>query len=148
MKKIIHIETPEWWMPLAEHLDFNIAVSIGIVSLLTIIYTALGGLKAVVVTESIQTVLLLLGAAAVTVFGLLELANRDTTSLDGSSSSLPVQQERAMRAGSCNNCSTRPRSSPRSTCCNEKDRLAEAHRQLHTCCVARTTRHRIPPPPC
>ena len=72
---------PEWWLPLAEYLDFNIAVSIGIVSLLTIIYTALGGLKAVVVTESIQTVLLLLGAAGVTIFGLLELANRDTTSL-------------------------------------------------------------------
>ena len=81
MKKIIRIEMPEWWMPLAQHLDFNIAVSIGIVSLLTIIYTALGGLKAVVVTESVQTVLLLLGAAAVTVCGLLELADRDTTSL-------------------------------------------------------------------
>ncbi len=81
MKKIVHIDTPEWWLPLAEHLDFNIAVSIGIVSLLTIIYTALGGLKAVVVTESIQTVLLLLGAAAVTLFGLFKLADRDTTSL-------------------------------------------------------------------
>ena len=83
IKKIIHFETPAWWVPLAQHLDFNITVSIGIVSLLTIIYTALGGLKAVVVTESIQTVLLLLGAAAVTVFGLLELADRDTTSLAG-----------------------------------------------------------------
>jgi uncharacterized sodium:solute symporter family permease YidK len=81
LKKIIPIDAPEWWLPLAEYLDFNIAVSIGIVSLLTIIYTALGGLKAVVVTESIQTVLLLLGAAGVTIFGLLELANRDTTSL-------------------------------------------------------------------
>jgi len=61
MKKIISIQTPDWWQPLAPYLDFNIAVSISIVSLLTIIYTALGGLKAVVVTESIQTVLLLLG---------------------------------------------------------------------------------------
>ncbi|MBN2025003.1 MAG: hypothetical protein JW809_19660 [Pirellulales bacterium] len=41
----------------------------------------LGGLKAVVVTESIQTVLLLLGAAAVTGFGLARLAENDTTSL-------------------------------------------------------------------
>ena len=81
MKKIVSFEPPEWWMPLAQHFDFNIVVSVGIVSLLTIIYTALGGLKAVVVTESIQTVLLLLGAAAVTGFGLLELADRDTKSL-------------------------------------------------------------------
>jgi len=81
MKRIVSIQMPDWWLPLAPFLDFNIAVSIGIVSLLTIIYTALGGLKAVVVTESIQTVLLLLGAAAVTVFGLIRLADRDTTSL-------------------------------------------------------------------
>jgi SSS family solute:Na+ symporter len=81
MKTLIDVDTPDWWMPLAPHLDFNIAVSIGIVSLLTIVYTALGGLKAVVVTESVQTVLLLLGAAAVTVFGLVELSNRGATSL-------------------------------------------------------------------
>jgi len=81
MKRIISIETPDWWQPLAPYLDFNIAVSISIVSLLTIIYTALGGLKAVVVTESIQTVLLLLGAAAVTVYGLGRLAEGGTTSL-------------------------------------------------------------------
>ena len=81
MKTLIHIDTPDWWTPLAPHLDFNIAVSIGIVSTLTIIYTALGGLKAVVVTESVQTILLLLGAAAVTAFGLVELSHRGATSL-------------------------------------------------------------------
>ena len=81
LKTLIEIHTPDWWSPLAPYLDFNIAVSIGIVSLLTIVYTALGGLKAVVVTESVQTVLLLLGAAAVTVFGLVELADRGATSL-------------------------------------------------------------------
>lgn len=50
-----------------------INVSILIVSVLTVIYTVTGGLKAVVVTESIQTVLLLLGAVAVTGFGLIAL---------------------------------------------------------------------------
>ena len=48
------LPTPNWWAPLAPYLDFNITVSIAIVSLLTIVYTALGGLKAVVVTESFR----------------------------------------------------------------------------------------------
>ena len=81
IKRIIQIPTPDWWQPLAPYLDFNIATSISIVSLLTIVYTVLGGLKAVVVTESVQTVLLLLGAAAVTGFGLMRLAEQDTRSL-------------------------------------------------------------------
>jgi len=50
-----------------------IEVSILLVSLLTVVYTVVGGLKAVVVTESIQTVLLLFGAVAVTGFGLIAL---------------------------------------------------------------------------
>ena len=51
----------------------NVYASIIIVSSLTALYTILGGLKAVVVTESIQTVILLLGGLAVTVFALLAL---------------------------------------------------------------------------
>ena len=81
MKNIIQIQAPPWWQPISPYLDFNIAVSITIVSTLTIVYTVLGGLKAVVVTESIQTILLLLGAAAVTVYGMARLADQDTTSL-------------------------------------------------------------------
>ncbi len=81
MKQIVPLPTPSWWAPMSSYLDFNITVAIAIVSLLTILYTALGGLKAVVVTESIQTVLLLLGAAAVTGFGLQRLAEQDTRSL-------------------------------------------------------------------
>lgn len=63
--------------------DIPITVSILIVSLLTVIYTVTGGLKAVVITESIQTVLLLFGAVAVTVFALLMLGRADIHSLDG-----------------------------------------------------------------
>ena len=51
----------------------NVITSIMIISIITAIYTVLGGLKAVVVTESIQTVLLLIGAVLVTVFAILAL---------------------------------------------------------------------------
>ncbi|MHC4622106.1 MAG: sodium:solute symporter family transporter, partial [Planctomycetota bacterium] len=44
--------------------------SILIISAVTVIYTALGGLKAVVVTETIQTFLLLGGAVLITVLGI------------------------------------------------------------------------------
>ena len=60
----------------------DILWSILIVSLLTVIYTVTGGLKAVVITESIQTVLLLIGAAAVTIFGMVALHDKGITSLD------------------------------------------------------------------
>lgn len=81
MKHFIQIPAPDWWQPLVPYVDFNIAFSVAIVSLLTILYTALGGLKAVVVTESIQTILLLFGAAAVTWFGWARLAEQDVRSL-------------------------------------------------------------------
>lgn len=62
--------------------DIDIIWSILIVSTLTVIYTVIGGLKAVVITESIQTVLLLVGAIAVTLFGFIALGERGITSLD------------------------------------------------------------------
>ena len=61
----------------------SIIASILIVSTLTVLYTVLGGLKAVVVTESIQTVLLLLGALAVTVAGVLALGDSATAANQG-----------------------------------------------------------------
>jgi len=62
---------------------FGISVfwSIVLISVATAIYTVAGGLKAVVVTESIQTVLLLMGACCVTWFGFEALAERGITSL-------------------------------------------------------------------
>ncbi|NBR49470.1 sodium:glucose symporter, partial [bacterium] len=44
-----------------------------VLSLFTVVYTVLGGLKAVVMTENIQVVLLLFGATLVTVLGLFAL---------------------------------------------------------------------------
>lgn len=58
-----------------------ILASIVVVSGLTVLYTVLGGLKAVVVTESIQTVLLLLGAVAVTAFAIGALGDSGIASL-------------------------------------------------------------------
>jgi SSS family solute:Na+ symporter len=46
---------------------FNMYVSVIIISLITAVYTILGGLKAVVITESIQTVVLVTGAVIITV---------------------------------------------------------------------------------
>ncbi len=59
----------------------NVIVSILIISIVTGIYTVLGGLKAVVITEAIQTVVLIAGAIAVTVFALLALPDQGITSV-------------------------------------------------------------------
>lgn len=53
----------------------DVIYSITLISLATALYTVVGGLKAVVVTEAIQTVLLLLGATIVTVCGVYALAD-------------------------------------------------------------------------
>ena len=49
-------------------------VTILVLSLFTVTYAALGGLKAVVMTESIQVVLLLGGATLITIMGVRRLA--------------------------------------------------------------------------
>jgi SSS family solute:Na+ symporter len=51
----------------------DVLTSIIIISVITSIYTVLGGLKAVVITETIQTVLLLFGAVLVTIFAIMAL---------------------------------------------------------------------------
>jgi len=51
----------------------NVITSILVISIVTTIYTVLGGLKAVVVTETIQLVILILGAIVLTGFALFAL---------------------------------------------------------------------------
>ena len=46
---------------------FNMYVSVSIISVITAVYTIVGGLKAVVITESIQTVVLIIGAVIISV---------------------------------------------------------------------------------
>jgi solute:Na+ symporter, SSS family len=59
----------------------DVITSILIISIVTGIYTVLGGLKAVVITETIQTVLLIGGSAIVTVFAILALEERGITTM-------------------------------------------------------------------
>ena len=48
----------------------SLVTSIGIVALITVTYTALGGLQAVVVTETIQASILILGSIVITAFAI------------------------------------------------------------------------------
>jgi SSS family solute:Na+ symporter len=57
-------------------------LSIFLISTITAIYTVLGGLKAVMVTETVQTVILISGAVLLTVFGILELPKHGITSIE------------------------------------------------------------------
>ena len=59
----------------------NVYTSILVISVITTIYTVLGGLKAVVVTESIQTVILIIGAIILTGFAIAALPENGVTSL-------------------------------------------------------------------
>lgn len=58
----------------------NVYVSIILISIVTAIYTVIGGLKAVMITETVQTVILITGAVLLTVFGLLKLPEHGITS--------------------------------------------------------------------
>jgi SSS family solute:Na+ symporter len=62
---------------------FGISVihSIIIISVITTIYTVVGGLKAVMVTESVQTIILIVGAILVTIFGILALPEHGITTI-------------------------------------------------------------------
>lgn len=51
----------------------NVYTSIIVISFITALYTVLGGLKAVMVTESIQTVILVIGAGLLTFYGIKAL---------------------------------------------------------------------------
>ncbi len=51
----------------------NIWISIGLISIITSIYTVLGGLKSVVITETIQTVILILGASLMAIIAIKAL---------------------------------------------------------------------------
>ena len=59
----------------------DVLTSIIIISVVTAIYTVLGGLKAVAVTETIQSVILILGAVTVTLFAIFALPAHGITGL-------------------------------------------------------------------
>ena len=49
----------------------NVYISILVISLMTTIYTVFGGLKAVVITENVQTIILLIGSTILTVLAII-----------------------------------------------------------------------------
>jgi len=59
----------------------NVLTSILVITVITAIYTVLGGLKAVVVTESVQTIILILGAIILTGFAIAALPEHGVTNL-------------------------------------------------------------------
>ncbi|MEN9919620.1 MAG: hypothetical protein RL662_2056 [Bacteroidota bacterium] len=60
----------------------NVYVSIVVISIITAAYTIVGGLKAVMITETVQTVILIVGAVLLTVFGILALPEHGITSFE------------------------------------------------------------------
>lgn len=63
-----------------EFFGINMYWSVLLISLITGIYTVVGGLKAVVVTETLQTVILIIGAFMLTLLSLLALPDHGITS--------------------------------------------------------------------
>ncbi len=75
-----------------EFFGINVYLSIIIISVVTAIYTVVGGLRAVVVTETVQTVILLGGAVLITVIGLAKLsAEKDVDSFSEFNMAIDVQ---------------------------------------------------------
>jgi Na+/proline symporter len=69
----------------------DVYVSIIIISTVTAIYTVVGGLRAVVVTETIQTVILLGGAVLITILAITKLPERDIRSMSDFNMAIDVQ---------------------------------------------------------
>lgn len=77
----------------------DVITSIMIISIITAIYTVLGGLKAVVVTESIQTVILVLGAVAVTLFAIFALPDKGIHTLSEFKEAVKPDQLSMLQSG-------------------------------------------------
>ncbi len=60
---------------------FEINLSLSVIIFATLIYTILGGLRAVVITETVQTVILVVGTIVLGVLAIMQLPAHDITSL-------------------------------------------------------------------
>ena len=58
----------------------NIYISILFISFITALYTVIGGLQSVVITETFQTIILIGGAIILTIYGFISLADHGITS--------------------------------------------------------------------
>ena len=70
----------------------NVYLSIFVISLITTIYTVIGGLQSVVITETIQTVILIGGAIILTVFAILALPDHGINNLATLKNSVKPEQ--------------------------------------------------------
>jgi SSS family solute:Na+ symporter len=76
----------------------NVYVSIIIISVLTGIYTIVGGLKAVVVTETLQTFILIIGSLTLTIFAFYALRDAGISSLDEFKAAVKPEQLSMLRS--------------------------------------------------
>lgn len=76
---------------LHEFFGFDVFTSVLVISAITTLYTVMGGLKAVVITESIQTVLLIIGSIAVTWLAVGALNEQGIDSFSKLRAALPEQ---------------------------------------------------------
>lgn len=77
----------------------DVFVSILIISVITATYTILGGLKAVVITETVQTVVLILGAIILTIFAINALPEIGVGSLADFKDRIKPDQLSMIRSG-------------------------------------------------
>lgn len=77
----------------------DVFVSILIISVITATYTIVGGLKAVVVTETVQTVVLIIGAIILTIFAINELPEVGINSLADFKENIKPDQLSMLRSG-------------------------------------------------
>lgn len=76
----------------------NVVASILVISVITAIYTVLGGLKAVVVTETVQSVILILGAIVLTGFAIFALSDAGINTFTALKASLKPGQLRILHS--------------------------------------------------
>jgi len=77
----------------------DVFVSIIIISVITATYTILGGLKAVVITETVQTVVLIIGAVILTIFAIKALPEIGVNSLAEFKDRIKPDQLSMLRSG-------------------------------------------------
>ena len=76
----------------------NMWLSIGLIALFTSIYTVMGGLKSVVVTETIQTVILIIGAGTMAIIAFFALKDHGIHSFSDLTDSLKPDQFKLFRS--------------------------------------------------
>lgn len=76
----------------------NIYISIVLISIITSVYTILGGLKSVVITETIQTVILIIGASAMAIIAMMKLPDFGVHSLADLKVALKPDQMNLLRS--------------------------------------------------